>query len=77
MDAEPILTHVLEQVQELAGASTLPWARTEHPWLAPARAPDEMGRLGPIASSDRSAPAAWGWFTRAKTRTCAARWRSR
>ena len=47
VDAEPILTHVLEQVQELAGASTLPWARTEHPWLAPARAPDEMGRLGP------------------------------
>ncbi len=47
MDAEPILTQALEQADGLAGASTLPWERTEHPWLAPAQAPDEMGRLGP------------------------------
>ena len=46
VDAEPILTRALQQAQALEGASTLCLARTEHPWLAPAQTPDEVGRLG-------------------------------
>ena len=58
----------MQQAQALEGASTLCLrARTEHPWLAPAQTPDEWAAWDP-SRLRHIGLAAWGWFTRAKTR---------
>ena len=46
VDAEPLLTQALRQAQALAAAAPTRRERIEHPCLAPAQAPDEVGRLG-------------------------------